>query len=135
MGWYPRHQVLHKYSKLVVAGNCPGNIPMSDIVRALEDSQLSLYEPRMLRLSHASEPRKLCHRTRAVGLQPQAGLCLCGTLLGEVLVGKLGMLAAVSRCSCEPARAARAGSGAVLSRVGRTCVCLVAIALGRNFIP
>ena len=48
-----------------------------------------LWEPRMLRLSPASEPRKPCHRNRAAGLLSQAGCCLLGALLGEVLVGEL----------------------------------------------
>lgn len=45
------------------------------------------------------------------------------------------MLAAVGGHSQEPARAAREGSVAVLTRAAKACRCLVAIDLGRDFVP
>lgn len=79
VGCHPGRQVLQKYWKLVIAGNfCPGNVPESDVPRALEDPQPAFTSPN----AEAQEP--------AACLWPWAGPSSGALVRGEALVGEPG---------------------------------------------
>lgn len=128
-GWNPRHQVLHKYRKLAIGRNfCHVNVPVSDLPRAVEDPQLA----------QNAKAQPCLRAQKAFAQKLGSGPTVAGWTLplgsshgGSVGWRTLATLAAVSGCSCEPARAARERSGAVLTRAGRTCQCLIVVGLGR----